>query len=271
MLICTYCNEVFESPGAGTVKTHFINHHSHLATLTCDMCNMKFFEKRLLNEHWIKMHQDDHFVCDACDKTFTTKATLREHQKSHGEKIHKCPHCPKAFSTSAMRNGHVKLHDEKFRSKKYAKTEICQLCGKTFNKDGLRHHMKKDHGDDQLNCEECGKIYKTKTELSNHKDQTHRTVCCEFCGQNVKKAYYKFHKLSNHSELKDMPYVCQICMKGFIQKQKFIVHQNVHTGEKPFSCHFCDRAFKDLSNRAKHMRETHPELYKASKIKGNKL
>ena len=81
----------------------------------------------------------------------------------------------------------------------------------------------------------------------------------------MRKSYYKTHKLSNHGELKDMPYVCKICMKGFTVKPKYLAHMNIHTGEKPHSCRFCDRTFSDPSNCSKHMRESHPDLYKASK------
>ncbi|XP_068115108.1 zinc finger protein 850-like [Hyperolius riggenbachi] len=55
---------------------------------------------------------------------------------------------------------------------------------------------------------------------------------------------------SIHTEEK--PYSCSICRKAFVKKSHLITHQLIHTGEKPYSCSLCGKRFNDKSNLAKH-------------------
>jgi len=76
--------------------------------------------------------------------------------------------------------------------------------------------------------------------------------------------------LLKHSDSSALPFQCTICNKGFLGKMKFKNHMNIHTGERPYSCRFCERTFGDNANCIKHMRESHSEqwlAYKASKKK----
>lgn len=37
---------------------------------------------------------------------------------------------------------------------------------------------------------------------------------------------------------------CNFCLKSFQSNYCLKIHMIVHTGERPFQCHICDRAFK---------------------------
>ena len=41
----------------------------------------------------------------------------------------------------------------------------------------------------------------------------------------------------------EMPYVCDICDKGFAVKERLRLHQRTHTGERPYQCDQCDKKF----------------------------
>ena len=41
----------------------------------------------------------------------------------------------------------------------------------------------------------------------------------------------------------EMPYVCDICDKGFAVKERLRLHQRTHTGERPYECDQCDKKF----------------------------
>ena len=52
----------------------------------------------------------------------------------------------------------------------------------------------------------------------------------------------------------EKPFQCKICSKGFVSKQSYTEHQNIHTGEKPFKCKFCEAKFASAGTKAGHER-----------------
>lgn len=55
----------------------------------------------------------------------------------------------------------------------------------------------------------------------------------------------------------ERPFQCTLCEKAFNQKSALQVHMKKHTGERPYKCVCCAMGFTQKSNMKLHMRRAH--------------
>ncbi|XP_055676733.1 zinc finger protein 62-like [Lutzomyia longipalpis] len=99
------------------------------------------------------------------------------------------------------------------------------------------------------------------SDVSPKKKKTKRgRVVCHICS----KSFYKKERLALHltqhlTEPKEKV-SCQYCKKGFFNEERLKAHLARHTGDKPFQCKVCNKAFKSwdyyISHCENHKKES---------------
>ncbi|XP_076465058.1 uncharacterized protein LOC143296877 isoform X10 [Babylonia areolata] len=78
-------------------------------------------------------------------------------------------------------------------------------------------------------------------------------LLCEFCDKSfTSKSGLSKHKNAVHFLRK--PYNCTVCGKGFIQKEHFEGHMNMHNNVKAYRCEICSKEFVYRTSLNQHRR-----------------
>ncbi|KAJ8716632.1 hypothetical protein PYW07_003259 [Mythimna separata] len=108
-------------------------------------------------------------------------------------------------------------------------------------------------------CNQCNQIFSNETSLASHKCSAKPTeekkYPCHVCSEKF-PSYWDLRKhLNSHfpGMLESKSSFCHLCQKDYT-KTGFMNHLRKHTGERPFVCELCHKAFSQSSSLSIHMK-----------------
>ena len=246
----------------------------------CTQCNKKFQRKSSLSQHIERIHTQftsKLYRCSLCQRKYRSEAMFNKHVLSHREK-YSCniDQCEAVFSSYRNLRKHRSNFHKDLEMEKDMKS-LCSLCGKRFNSGStLNSHLECTHGLGQPQaCNICGKVFKGKKRLAEHKN-SHRLNLkyqCELCGVSYKRRSGLFYhkKVYHGGTIQDAFikfYRCEVCLKRF-RYEKTLFHHLLSEGHMTenqtvsknaiFECPYCNKKFCIRDKLYRHIIGSHKE------------
>ncbi|XP_048003781.1 zinc finger protein 93-like isoform X7 [Leguminivora glycinivorella] len=104
---CKACERTFETMAA--LRLHIKRDHLIQRPHKCSECDMSFYAKAQLKNHFVIHSGTREFSCAVCFKSFGRKKTLADHMRIHtDDRRYKCKHCEMAFVQKSSLRGHMR-------------------------------------------------------------------------------------------------------------------------------------------------------------------
>ncbi|XP_051720368.1 zinc finger protein 1035 [Ctenopharyngodon idella] len=176
-IICPICKRRFSSNSS--LMEHHKKHHEDPRPFKCLVCEKGFTKKRYLTQHQ-QIHSERPYQCDVCSESFKTEPTLISHRRMHDAKRqHQCPICCRTYLTANDLAKHKRKHVEQQSSSQDNREFRCDMCYKSFTMfDQLQKHQETHVGQVVYECTECDKAFAFLNLLEEHQ-RTHAAASAE--------------------------------------------------------------------------------------------
>ncbi|CDQ71074.1 unnamed protein product [Oncorhynchus mykiss] len=178
------------------------------------------------------------YSCDQCGRTYRHAGSLVNHKNSHKTGEYYCSVCNNTYSNQLAMKNHLRIH---FSVKKHN----CQECGKAFR------------GKKQLSSHICAHLRKDmpgggsdgQTSMSLKREE--RPFTCIICNRSYRHAGSLLNHKNTH---KSGHFSCTFCSKPFSNPMALRNHTRIHTQKKKHVCLTCGKAFRLASILHNHQK-----------------
>jgi KRAB domain-containing zinc finger protein len=129
---------------------------------------------------------------------------------------------------------------------------LCDVCNKAYSQQS--HLVQHIHsGARPYICEVCSKVFNQQCHLAQHKLYIMLSalilVMCV-----IRRSFGRgiLHNINVYSG--ERPYTCDVCNKAFSQQSYLVQHKLIHSSERHYTCDVCNMAFNQHSSLTLHKR-----------------
>ncbi|CAG5116304.1 unnamed protein product [Candidula unifasciata] len=249
---CSYCTSTFMKHSHLVVHTRI---HTGTRPFICEECGNRFPKSSDLKRHQRVHSGEKPYRCALCNQSFTQKCSLEKHAKIHAKHIggYPCLMCGLVFTDTDTLGEHTQLTHTEVSWK-------CKLCGKFFAEE--RHmilHEKCHQTIKAFSCNFCPKSFATRVLLLKHEETIHasnKEIKCEECGKQFKRRENLTRHVLSHTGIKN--HRCEVCGMAFTEKGSLTRHtKSQHDLLRPHVCYVCQRSFTRRILLRKHIDRLH--------------
>ena len=209
-----------------------------------------------VNESGVK--EETEYICHLCGIHCPSKSSLTNHLQMNCGNV--CDICKEVLANKTEVKQHMFLVHKKIKTTFHnTNTELnfaCAQCPKRYASiHTLNNHVKKAHKQEvsKVQCPDCGNFFSSGAALRKHASlhrppelvrhdsldlPLYRSLQpCPICGKLFhNQTYLMRHANAVHADAEDKKYKCEVCSKGFTNKNALEGHHNWHYNLKPFQC-----------------------------------
>uniref|UniRef100_A0A8D8BNK7 Zinc finger protein 425 n=1 Tax=Culex pipiens TaxID=7175 RepID=A0A8D8BNK7_CULPI len=230
---CPTCGKVFLSEKA--LRFHM---HSHNQRIACEICGKMYHSKTKLRVHIRRVHEKTGKVeCHICHKMLNSLDAVQSHINiMHTNEKVQCKYCPKTYTSKTSLRLHEKRHEtipegkemsndwKQFYTfvegnedlKPSARMKRCNLCGATVLQIGT--HLAKRHFPKEFRCAQCETNFSDRKALEVHmlEHSVGKFLKCPICEhefterkylvKHLKTKKHRDHPLAQNTDWLDAKY-----------------------------------------------------------------